>query len=331
MLTTRTLMDGSTAVTSLARTYEDVAFLSGLPLKVLDEQTITQDEVTFTIDLDYSASNFHDYLQPTGVTESVSNHSVTRVTTRTFDYGFTSAYILPKVASTTLTIGTESFQTSFSYNHATGFLTSQTALGMTTTFGSDGFGNMASVTDPHNHVTTTSYQWGVPASIVTPEYTISRSVNSNGRVTSETRNGHTTTVSYDDLGRVVQVSPATGNATATSYATDGSAETVTRGSSWVTTTVDGFGRPIATQNVVGVWTTATYDAEGRQTFRSMPFTGESATGNSFTYDALGRVTVITHADDSFATFAYNDTDDHHRRNQPATTQHWQTFAVGVGG
>ncbi len=136
--------------------------------------------MTFTTAYSYSSSNFADYLQPSTITESASNHSTTRVTNRTFDYGFTSNYILPKVASSTVTVASEAFATAFDYNHGTGFLTSQTALGRTTSFSSDSFGNLASVTDSNSHETTTSYQWGVPSSIATPGYTVARSINDDG-------------------------------------------------------------------------------------------------------------------------------------------------------
>ena len=41
------------------------------------------------------------------------------------------------------------------------------------------------------------------------------------------------------------------------------------GSSTITTTVDGFGRPVATANSAGVQTTTHYDAEGRTTYEQI--------------------------------------------------------------
>lgn len=49
------------------------------------------------------------------------------------------------------------------------------------------------------------------SSVQTPEYTISRSINSDGTVASETRRGFTTFFSYDALQRLTQTTPPVGN------------------------------------------------------------------------------------------------------------------------
>jgi YD repeat-containing protein len=72
--------------------------------------------------------------------------------------------------------------------------------------------------------------------------------------------------------------------------------TVARGPTWTTTTLDGFGRPIATENAAGVKTVIEYDVEGRKIYQSYPFTGSTHNGDQFQYDVLGRVTRITHPD-----------------------------------
>jgi YD repeat-containing protein len=271
-------------------------------------------------------------MQPTTTVETASNHSVSRTTTRTFQYFTGSTYILPKVDSQTVTIGSDAVSSSVEYNNSTGAVTEQTAFGLTTTYGHDSFGNLSTVTDPHNHVTTTTYQWGVPQVVATPEYTISRSINADGSVASETRRGKTTEFDYDAGGRLTLVTPAVGTATQTSYASDGSSVTVTRGSSWGTSTVDGFGRPIGTENAVGVKTTTTYDNLGRRIFQSAPFTGSSGVGNNFEYDALGRMKKTIHADSSDIEYAYSGTNvtitDEKNRS---VTQHYQVFGQPARG
>jgi len=227
ILTERTLVEGSTTVSRIAPTYRDITFVDGHPLKVVDRQDTTQDGVTFTTDPDYAESNFGDYLQPWRITESASTHGVTRVTERTFQYGFTP-YLKPKVSQQTLTVSGESFTTSVGYNMATGFPTSQTTAGMTTQVASDSFGNAASVTDPQGHQTTTASQWGVAATVTTPSSSVTRTINADGSVASENRAGAVTTFAYDAAGRMTSVAPPDGAPTTTSYATDGSSVTVSR-------------------------------------------------------------------------------------------------------
>jgi RHS repeat-associated protein len=332
VLTDRSLIDGSTTVQHVEREYHNTAFLTGLPLKALASQDITQDGVTFTTAYDYSGSNFDDFLQPDEITESASNHSATRVTSRSFTT-ISSVYMARRVSEVTVAMGSASFSQSMSYD-STGFMTSQTSGGITMTFARDDWGNGNSVTDPASHTNWVESMWGVPKNAGTNEYVIYRNVNADGSLSTEARGwgGPVTYYTYDDAGRLTQVDPPGATAIATAYASDGSYTTVTRGVSSVVTTVDGFGRPIATENAEAVKTVTTYDNEGRKTYQSAPFTGSSHSGNHFEYDALGRVTVITHADDSDVTYSYSGTDvTITDENSHATTQHWQVFGSPGNG
>src|SRR3989304_4449700 len=72
--------------------------------------------------------------------------------------------------------------------------------------------------------------------------------------------------------------------------------------------------------------------EGRKTFQSGPFTGGSGSGNTFEYDALGRVRLIRHADNSTIEYTYAGTDVAIRdEDGRTTTQHWQAFGSPGGG
>jgi YD repeat-containing protein len=75
------------------------------------------------------------------------------------------------------------------------------AAGHETTYAPDAYGNVASVTKGNNKTTTFSYAWGVVKNTTTPEYTVSREINPDGTVASETRAGRTTTFQYDPLER----------------------------------------------------------------------------------------------------------------------------------
>ena len=81
--------------------------------------------------------------------------------------------------------------------------------------------------------------------------------------------------------------------------------TTRRGRSVLTTTADGFGRPIETADGVGTRTRTAYDAEGRKTYQSYAFTNTDV-GTAFTYDALGRVTAEINPEGTRRTRTYDD-------------------------
>ena len=276
---------------------------------LVQSQTVTRQGWTGTTSYSYAgAANFNDYGRPYQVQESNSDIGL-RQTNRTFQYGF-SGYIVDKIASETVSVpGVESFTKSYSYNSSNGFLWSQIIYGVPTSFGADARGNVSSSTDARGNTTAYSYQWGRVSSTQTPFYTISRSINNDGTIASETRRGFTTSFSYDDLERVVLTTPPytipSGNLTTTTYDNTSAASfQVTRGGSVVTTYIDGFGRTTRTQNSVGVQTAFTFDACGRHAYESYPFTSTNI-GVSIQYDGLSRIRKKTNPDGTFATFDYS--------------------------
>ncbi|HEV2348770.1 MAG TPA: RHS repeat-associated core domain-containing protein [Terriglobia bacterium] len=82
----------------------------------------------------------------------------------------------------------------------------------------------------------------------------------------------------------------------------------------VTTTLDGLGRVIkSVDNSSGATVDTTYDGLGRVRCVSNPYTGSYSgpacgqsgfVGDTYAYDALGRVTKVTHADNSYAQVSY---------------------------
>ena len=295
---------------------------AGVVVPLLASRAVTRGSTTFTTTNSYGTSNFNDYGRPYQISE---NGPLSRSTTRSFQYGF-APYIVDKVASETVTVGGESFTKSYAYLSSNGFLSSQSIYGVGTSFSQDGRGNVASVTDANSHTTSFSYQWGRVSSTQTPAYSITRSINSDGTVASETRRGFTTTFDYDALERVTRTAPAVGNAVSTSYDNSGGASfQVTRSSSSVTSSLDGFGRISATQNSVGVQTDFTFDACGRRTYESYPFTSTNI-GTTSQYDGLARVKAKTNADGTTISYAYSGinvtiTDE----NGHQTQQTWQAF------
>ncbi len=83
--------------------------------------------------------------------------------------------------------------------------------------------------------------------------------------------------------------------------------------------LDGYGRPSRTALANGQGSSpyyqkdTCYDADGRVNFQSYPYQGGgwgtakvcSGTGNTYSYDALGRITQIAHADGTTIKYSYN--------------------------
>jgi YD repeat-containing protein len=323
--TTRTVIDtqGRT-VEQETREYIGIPVVNG-PLggtPELARQTIVRDGATYVTEHHYASTNFGDYHRPFQTIETGPGLSPT--TTRTFDYGF-QTYITGKIASEQVTVNGESTLRAWTYDHATGFTSSQNDHGITTLFERDGVGNVYRATDANGHATTFGYQWGVVSGIWKPETAIVRTINPEGTVASETRGSRTTAFSYDPLFRIAQTQPPGTNAIVTSYDDANGTITVIRGASQTVTTVDGFGRPVQTSNAVGVRTHNDYDAEGRKTYESYPFTATDV-GTHTDYDALGRVVRKTNQDGTFASFTYGPgTTAIHDQAGRTTTQTWQAF------
>jgi YD repeat-containing protein len=306
------------------RCYVDLPNADGVS-PALAERRITRDGQDYTTTHQYHSSDlahYADYHQPFVTTET---GQLIRTTNRVFDHGF-NRYIVGRLASESVTVG-PAFTKSWTYDHATGFVQSATVYGITTTFASDGLGNVATVTKANGTSTRFSYSWGVVSEVQTSAYTISRDIKPEGTIASETRAGRETTFTYDDLFRVKVTQPPGANAIMTDYHDDDwSAITVSRGASFTTTALDGFGRPIGTTNSAGVKTTTRHDADGRATYRGYPFTGAADVGVSIAYDGLGRVIRETNSDESYRDIAYgNGTVTITDENGYATIQTRQAF------
>jgi YD repeat-containing protein len=213
-------------------------------------------------------------------------------------------YIIGRPTMERVTVnGLEQFETAWVYDPANGFRTSETIgfrtaegpegfAGLTTTFVSDAYGNIKSVKRPSESETSFEYSFGQVSKITTDAHVTDRVINADGTVKSETRANRTTTYEYDDLSRVKKVIlPGGTNHIVTTYAPDGSTITTTRGPSEVKTTLDGFGRPIRTENSRGVTTITKYDPLGRTKYAGIPFTPTSGSdrGLEIRYDSLGRI------------------------------------------
>jgi YD repeat-containing protein len=233
---------------------------------LLQSSTITRQGHAFVTTSLYKQTDLNDYGQPWQVTE---DGDFTRVTTRTFRHGFPT-FIRGKLESETVTVAGQSFTRSFAYDDQ-GFLWADETYGVVTTFTRTSVGNVASTTDADNHTTTVSHAWGVVENTSTPAYPITRVINPDGTVASETRGGATTSYSYDALGRVRWMTPLVGAATETRYDPAGATIETQRDVSWVRQTLDGFGRVIGAEDAVGVVTAREYDGVGRLARETAPY------------------------------------------------------------
>jgi hypothetical protein len=135
------------------------------------------------------ASNFNDFGRAMQVTE---NGDLSRSTTRSFAYPSATdpsfgTYIVDRVGSETVQVGAELFTQTFDYVPATGFKREENRFGIVTRFEADSLGNVASSLDALNNQTRFTYDWGVLKDTITPEFSITREINSDGTVASETR------------------------------------------------------------------------------------------------------------------------------------------------
>src|SRR5262249_45245173 len=166
----------------------------------------------------------NDYGQPYYTEDVGGNIYVWRHTTRTFQGGFTP-YIVGRLASVTVQENSAynqpdgSTSSSWTYNLTTGFLTSQTVRGITTSFEPRPDGSVAAVVDARGNRTTFGYDWGVvndvhtanthTTSVITPEGL----VGSQTQVGDQTTGNVTTTYGYDLALRLASIQPPSGNPT----------------------------------------------------------------------------------------------------------------------
>ena len=263
------------------------------------------------------AANFNDHGRPFLTLE---NGEIDRASIRTFAYLSSSdpsfgTCIVDRLDSETVLSGMDAYTRSYEYQAATGFRTSENHYGIVTRLTRDNWGNVASETDANGNVTRFTHDWGALQNTATPEYTVTRVVNADGSVQSETRRGLTTRFQYDALRRPTLLDPPIGLATRTEYDNaSGRFTRTTRGSSLSITKLNGFEQAVGTENSRGVATTRAYDTCGRPVYEGYPFyaggggSPSTDTGTATALDGLGRAVRLTHPDGNFRTFEYRGID-----------------------
>ena len=233
------------------------------------------------------------------------------------------------------------------YNSSTGLRLTTKEFGVTTgTFTYNSDGTLASSTDAISRTTSyASYKRGIPQSVTLPDTnTITRVVDNNGWVTSYTNpRGNTFGISYDSMGRMTTFdNPGSWADASISFSGLGSGlvQTRTRGNSRVTTTYDGYYRPILvkSEDLTGHsparFSKTSYDSMGRTSFSSWPSASSNPTaGVNTSYDALGRVTQTAETVTPFATTTTDYLSDNQVRvTDPVNAQTTTTYrAFGAPG
>jgi RHS repeat-associated protein len=358
LLTRKTLTDGGREVARVDRTYTHIPFTPQLGWDAPWVSTLTQTDYradgtpvprVFTTTHEYrtedpenprESDRYGDYHRPWKTTE---DGELRRITTQVYDYDF-SIYLRNRTKSETVKVGSETgeaFTSAWEYQNETGFLETQTIHGITTTFArntvgsapGNTFGNPSRVTDGRGRETRLRYEWGVVKDTTRPAGdVIARTINSDGTVSAEVRSGLTTSYLYT-AGRLDRIDHPFGDDTIMTYDdAQGRFVEESRGTgtnaSKTTTTLDGLGRPRVVTDPVGGKTETRYNAFGQTAYRRHPHSGTNPpdVGDTIAYDALGRVRVVTHADNSTVTYTYEGVE---RRitdeEQHTTVERWDAF------
>jgi YD repeat-containing protein len=181
----------------------------------IKERTLTQHDDS--VDTDYKTeyeytttqTNYHaDFHRPTSIKETG-----TAAGDRTTEYTYlhlSSPFVVGLVVEETTTVDTgassESFIKSAEFD-TLGFKTSETVYGITSTFARYSSGNVAWAEKGNGKRTTFTYERGQVKVTQTPEYSITRTINPDGTIATETRGGRLTAFDYDALGRLTEVQP----------------------------------------------------------------------------------------------------------------------------
>ncbi len=260
-------------------------------------QAIVRDGMTYTT----SYSSYDNYGNPKVVTETGDK---TRM--RSLTYWYSTAKNIVKYKIKTETVrgsypGT--FTTTYTYDSNTGDVTSIDRYGVQTWFTYYLNGNLKTEKDANYKMTTYYWNNGRVSKVVTPEFTVNRSINVIGTVAwQDDGRGNKTYYSYDGNLRLTEINPPLGNNKTYTYAADGSSVKEARRGFYIYHYYDGLGRPSGSKNSIGALTDIRYMSCGPKDY----FT--SNTGDTIYYDYFGRKTSTVHQDNNYSSFSYSGSD-----------------------
>ncbi|OGP72780.1 MAG: hypothetical protein A2V86_08735 [Deltaproteobacteria bacterium RBG_16_49_23] len=268
---------------------------------LMTQNSITRDGRTYTTNF----SNFDAYGNPQTISAS---GDTTRNRSITYWYNTSMNIVKDKPAAETVSGGFPgSFSTTYTYDTNTGNLTQLNKYGVITTFtywdqyaGPTKKGNLRTRTDHNGH--TNSYDWdkGRISTITNPIYSISRVINNNGTIASETNGrGYVTSFTYDGNLRLTSIAPPGVNPTTFTYPADNSYKLETRGGYWIYHYNDGLGRPTGATDSKDIDTDIFYKTCGPKNYST------SNIGDTIYFDNFNRITQITHKDSSRIAYQYS--------------------------
>ena len=279
---------------------------------------------------------YNTYNMPTEVDEydwgSGTVGSLLRKTTTAYDTSLGSIEDRPLTVTTYSGSLTQVAQTTYTWD-SKGNMQSASSGGLSKSFTHNGNGTVNVATDTNSAQTTYYYNGtggcnnAFPTSIVGPTgLTTTMTWNCNAGIvaTSKDANGQTTSYSYNDpFSRLTSTSYPDGGSVSIAYPNATEVQATTKITSGVSRTdtayVDGLGRTIS-KTVAGVTTGTTYDLLGRVATSNVANSGAQDT---YQYDALSRVTQVTHADSTYAQTSYSancetDTDETSKQRKSCT-------------
>ncbi|SHJ18754.1 delta-60 repeat domain-containing protein [Malonomonas rubra DSM 5091] len=260
-----------------------------ISLPQLAQKKITRNGFSYTTNY----SDFDNYANPREIVES--GH-LDRTRNLTYWYNTAKNIVAGKIDYETIT---GSLSGSFSIDNqflTDGRLDYSIRFGVRTDYGYDSNGNINSITDANQNTTTYVWDKGRVRTITKPisGYSISRTINDNGTIASETNGrGYATAYLYDGNLRLTRITPPSSssdpsNLTTISYEPDSSKKTVLKGGFSTEYNYDGFGRQTSSSNTAAVTTSTEYAAYGYK------LSDDSNIGDKVDYDFFGRPTRVTH-------------------------------------
>lgn len=261
---------------------------------LLTRKSITRDGKTYITNY----SNYDGYANPQSISEAGDR---TRNRSLTYWYNTSKNIVRNKPSSETVSGGFPgTFTTNYSYDSNTGNLFQVNQYGKVTNYTYYSNGNLRTKADANGNTTTFEWSNGKVSKITNPLYSITRIINPNGTIASETNGrGFTTSYTYDGNLRLTRITPPVGNPTIFTYPADNSYKDETRGGFNIRHYNDGFGRPTGTVDSKGINTSIVYKACGPKSYSA------SNIGDTLYYDNFGRITQILHKDNTKITYAYS--------------------------